>query len=420
MPNRGQQILASVLGMPKDNIRIVSRYIGGGFGAKLTPQSDAILAALASKVVGRPVKIALTRRQVFHSTTHRSNTIQRIRLGADGDGHLQAVAHQAWSGNTPGDETFESAAIVTRSLYATPNLTTQHRLAALDLPVASSMRAPGEAVGMLAIRMRHGRTGGPAETRPDRTPHPQRAGRRPDPTRSLFDAPTRSLSEGRCTACSAGRNAMRHRGRSATGNGWSVSASRRRAVAIPSSPRRPRSGSARTGVAVVRMAMTDIGTGSYTVLSQIAGEMLGLPTERIRMELGDTDFPPASGSGGSFGAGSAGSALYDACMTMRAKLVSAAGMPVDGATFADGRVASGNRSATLASLAGADGIEAMGSIQPGDMHKLFSQQSYGAHFAEVGVDVDTGEIRLRRMLGVFHGGTDPQRQDGAFPRRSAG
>ncbi len=151
MLNRGQAILASVLDMPKDNIRIVSRYVGGGFGAKLTPHPDAMLAALASKVTDRPVKLALTRQQVFHSTFHRSDTIQRIRLGATPDGRLVSVAHRSWSGNTPGEENFEASAEVTRSLYATPNIVTEHRLAALDVPVASAMRAPGEAVGMLAI-----------------------------------------------------------------------------------------------------------------------------------------------------------------------------------------------------------------------------------------------------------------------------
>ncbi len=137
------------------------------------------------------------------------------------------------------------------------------------------------------------------------------------------------------------------------------------------------------GTATVRMAMTDIGTGTYTILAQIAAEMLGLPTERIRVELGDTSFPEAAGSGGSWGAGSSGSAPT--------------------ARFADGSIASGEQSRKLTDLVGA-GMDASGEIQPGRNNKDFSQQSYGAHFAEVGVDVDTGEVRLRRMLGVFTAG----------------
>jgi xanthine dehydrogenase YagR molybdenum-binding subunit len=157
------------------------------------------------------------------------------------------------------------------------------------------------------------------------------------------------------------------------------------------------------GTATVRMAMTDIGTGTYTILAQIAAEMLGLPMERVRVELGDTSFPQAAGSGGSWGAGSSGSALFDACNALREKLARMAGMDPETARFANGSIASGEKSMPLTDLVGA-GVDADGEIQPGRNNKEFSQQSYGAHFAEVGVDVDTGEVRLRRMLGVFTAG----------------
>jgi xanthine dehydrogenase YagR molybdenum-binding subunit len=150
--------------------------------------------------------------------------------------------------------------------------------------------------------------------------------------------------------------------------------------------------------------MTDIGTGSYTIFTQIAAEMLGLPMDQVRMQLGDTDFPPTAGSGGSFGAASAGSALFDACQNLRAALAKKAGIDAAGAQFRDGRVSDGKRSKTLAALAGRDGLEASGEIEPGAMAKKTSQQAYGAHFAEVSVDMDTGEVRLLRMLGVFAAG----------------
>jgi xanthine dehydrogenase YagR molybdenum-binding subunit len=157
------------------------------------------------------------------------------------------------------------------------------------------------------------------------------------------------------------------------------------------------------GTATVRMAMTDIGTGTYTILAQIAAEMLGLPTERVRVELGDTSFPEAAGSGGSFGACSSGSALFEACNALREKLARSAGMDPATARFANGSIASGEQSKKLTDLVGA-GMDADGEIQPGRNNVDFSQQSYGAHFAEVGVDMDTGEVRLRRMLGVFTAG----------------
>ena len=152
------------------------------------------------------------------------------------------------------------------------------------------------------------------------------------------------------------------------------------------------------------MAMTDIGTGTYTILTQIAAEALGLGMSQVVVLLGDTRFPSASGSGGSFGAGSSGSALFDACCNLRDRLAMAAGIDPAQAEFRGGSVHGGGRSATLASLAGHEGIEADGEVRPGSLKSQFSQQAYGAHFAEVGVDIDTGEIRLRRMLGVFAAG----------------
>jgi xanthine dehydrogenase YagR molybdenum-binding subunit len=151
------------------------------------------------------------------------------------------------------------------------------------------------------------------------------------------------------------------------------------------------------------MAMTDIGTGTYTILAQIAAEMLGLPMERVRVELGDTNFPQAAGSGGSWGAGSSGSALFEACNALREKLARIAGMDPTTARFGDGKIASGEKSVRLTDLVGTS-LDADGEIQPGRNNKDFSQQSYGAHFAEVGVDMDTGEVRVRRMLGVFTAG----------------
>ena len=151
MLNQGQAAVARTLKMPPENVRLVSPYIGGGFGAKLWVNADAILAASAARQLKRPVKTALTRQQVFHVTTHRSDTIQRIRLGTDPDGRILAIGHDVFSGNLPSEQIYEGAAIQTRTLYAGANRLTRHRLAPLDIPVASSMRAPGEAVGMLAL-----------------------------------------------------------------------------------------------------------------------------------------------------------------------------------------------------------------------------------------------------------------------------
>src|SRR5712675_3015602 len=151
MLNQGQQAVATTLKIRVENVRLISPFIGGGFGGKLWVNADAILAAIASRQLKRPVKTALTRQQIFHVTTHRSDTIQQLRLGADQDGRLIAIGHDVFSGNLPTEQTFEGAALQTRTLYAGANRLTRHRLVPLDVPVASSMRAPGEAVGLMAL-----------------------------------------------------------------------------------------------------------------------------------------------------------------------------------------------------------------------------------------------------------------------------
>src|SRR5260221_557685 len=151
MLSQGQKVVATTLKIPPENVRLVSPFIGGGFGGKLWVNADAILAAIASRQLQRPVKTALTRQQIFHVTTHRSDTIQHVRLGTDRDGRIVAIGHDVFSGNLPTEQTYEGAALQTRTLYAGPNRLTRHRLAPLDIPLASSMPAPGEAVGLMAL-----------------------------------------------------------------------------------------------------------------------------------------------------------------------------------------------------------------------------------------------------------------------------
>ena len=403
MLNRGQKSVARTLKMPLENVRLVSPYIGGGFGGKLWVNPDAILAAIAARQLGRPVKVALTRQQVFHVTTHRSDTVQRIRLGADHDGRILAIGHDSVSGNLVTEKGFEGAAMQTRTLYAGANRLTRHRLVSLDIPIASSMRAPGESVGLLALECAMDELAEKLNIDPivlrirnEPTEDPEK--HIPFSSRHLVTC----LQEGAQRFGWDKRNPKPGRvrdGRWLVGLGV-ASATRGNPLLLSKANVRLDP----DGVATVRMAMTDIGTGTYTILSQIAGEMLGLPMDKIRMELGDTAFPEASGSGGSFGAASSGSALFDACTKLRAKLAQGAEMDPATAQFANGVISGGGQSRPLTTLVGVNGIEADGEIRPGDMATKYSQQSYGAHFAEVGVDQDTGEIRVRRMLGVFTAG----------------
>jgi xanthine dehydrogenase YagR molybdenum-binding subunit len=402
MLNQGQKAVATTLKIPVENVRLVSPFIGGGFGGKLWVNADAILAAIASRQLKRPVKTALTRQQVFHVTTHRSDTIQRLRFGTDQEGRIVALGHDVFSGNLPSEQTYEGAALQTRTLYAGANRQTRHRLAPLDIPVASSMRAPGEAVGLLALECAMDELAeklnlDPIELRVRNEPTEDPEKHIPYSSRHLIAC----LQEG---ARRFGWNKRNAKPGQVRDGRWLVGmgvAAATRGNPLKFSRANVRLGP--DGIATVRMAMTDIGTGTYTILTQIAAEMLGLPTERVRVELGDTSFPEAAGSGGSFGACSSGSALFEACDALRGKLARLAGMDPQTARFNNGNIESGERSELLTDLVG-DGVEADGEITPGRTVTDFSQQSYGAHFAEVGVDADTGEIRLRRMLGVFTAG----------------
>jgi xanthine dehydrogenase YagR molybdenum-binding subunit len=403
MLDRGKAAIAKTLRMPPENVRVISRFIGGGFGSKLWVNADAVLAAIAAKQLQRPVKVALTRQQIFNVTTHRSDTIQRVRLGTDESGTILAIGHDSYSGNLRTEQQYEGAANQTRTLYAGANRLTRHRLVPLDAPVASAMRAPGEAVGLMALEcamdeLACGLGIDPIALRLRNEPAEDPEKHIPYSSRHLVD----------CYKAGAERFGWSQRnpkpGQVRQGRwliGMGMAAATRGNVLMPSSAR-VRLGP--DGVATVSMAMTDIGTGSYTILTQIAAEMLGLAPGQVRMELGDTAYPEAAGSGGSFGAASSGSALFVACDNLRAKLATLAGMEPTTAQFAGGWVSDGQTSKTLASLVGAAGLEAKGSIRPGEMEKKYSQQSYGAQFAEVAVDADTGEVRLRRMLGVFTAG----------------
>jgi CO/xanthine dehydrogenase Mo-binding subunit len=208
----GVRDLAKTLGIPKENIRVVSPYIGGGFGGKSTTVSDAVLAALAARQVRRPVKVALQRALVFNNTSHRPATIQRIRIGSGRDGRITAIGHESWSGNLPGGRP-EAATIPVRLLYAGPNRMTRLRLAHLDLPEGSAMRAPGEAPGMMALEIAMDEMAEKLGLRSRRLPrderHPGRPRKSPTP---ILDAAIRGMPAHRrrafrleCAQCASGR-----------------------------------------------------------------------------------------------------------------------------------------------------------------------------------------------------------------------
>ncbi|WIM10398.1 xanthine dehydrogenase family protein molybdopterin-binding subunit [Enhydrobacter sp.] len=374
--NSAHRSIAATLKLPLEKVEVVSEYVGGGFGGKLPIYGDAILAALAAKRLGRPVKIVLTRQQMFSVTTHRGATIQRVRLAAAEDGKLSAVAHEVWAQSARLDEFAEAAAASTRAMYAAPNRLTTHRVVPLDLPVSDSMRAPGDAAGQLALEQAMDELAeklglDPIEFRLRNEPDQDPEKHVPFSTRSLVLC----LKKGAEQFGWSRRDRLP--GRTKDGD-WLIGLGM--ATAIRPNYREPAHARVRTDArrhVTVEMDMTDIGTGSYTILAQVAADVLQVPIDAVSVHLGHSTYPQTPGSGGSFGAASSTAALRAACLALKEKL--------------DAGQGPGN-------------LQAEGQSVPGEEYEKFSQYSYGAHFAEVAVDITTGEVRLRRMLGVFDAG----------------
>ena len=398
----GLRDIAKILGMPKENVRIVSPYIGGGFGGKGSILCDAVLAALAAKQLGQPVKVTLQRALMFNNTTHRAATIQRIRIGANRAGKITAIGHESWSGNL--GERPESATAPTRILYAGANRMTCLRVAHLDLPEASAMRAPGEAPGMMALEIAMDELA-------------EKLGLDPVALRILNDtqvdpeSPQKPFSRRQLVEClqmgaqkfgwdqRSATPAMRRDGRWLVGMG--MASAIRGAPVIKSAARVTL---AKDGGVTVETDMTDIGTGSYTILAQTAAEMLGVALSTVVVRLGDSRFPEGAGSGGQFGAASSTAGVYAACVKLRAMVAQRLGFGEAEVEFADGRVRSGGNSRPLLDALAQGELQAEDAMEYGDLSKRYAQQTFAAHFVEVGVDVATGEIRIRRMLAVCAAG----------------
>ncbi|MEP6688521.1 MAG: xanthine dehydrogenase family protein molybdopterin-binding subunit [Gemmatimonadales bacterium] len=373
--------IASTLKMDPGHIHVVSPYVGGGFGSKLGIHSETILAALAARELKVPVKVVMTRQQIFQLLGLRPMTSQRVRLGATRDGRMVALGHDVTMSNNTIAEFAEQTATAARPMYAAPNRLTRHRLTDLDLPRGEDVRAPGEAPGLLAFESAVDELAialnmDPVEFRILNEPkvHPETG--LPFSDRRLVECMREGARrfgwERRPVRPGSVRN-----GRWLIGYGMAAAVRMQFQVASKATVRmRP------DGTALIRSDITDIGTGTYTIVAQVAAETLGLPLDKVEVEIGHSDYPPGAGSGGSFGATNTCTSVYNACLALREKLKGGGSIP-------------------------ADGLEAEGEIagmRADPNYKKYSIHAYGAHFVEVGVDADTAEIRLRRMLGVFSAG----------------
>jgi len=399
----GRSDLAKTLGVSKENVRLISPYIGGGFGGKLFVRSEALLAALGARAAKRPVKVTLARPFIFNNTTHRPATIQRIRIGATRDGKITAIGHESWSGDLAGGKP-ETAVMQTRLLYAGANRMTSLRLAVLDLPEGNAMRAPGEASGLMALEVAMDEMAEKLKIDPVTF-------RILNDTKVDPEKPDRRFSQRRLIECLRtgadrfGWNARNAEpGKTRDGQwliGMGVAAAFRNNLVMKSAARIRLD---RNGVVTVETDMTDIGTGSYTIIAQTAAEMMGVPLEKVVVRLGDSAFPVSAGSGGQWGGNSSTAGVYAACVKLREMIAKKMEFNAADTEFSDGLVRSGGRSVPLGQVAEGGEMVAEDFMEYGDLDKKYQQSTFGAHFVEVGVDIATGETRVRRMLAVCAAG----------------
>jgi xanthine dehydrogenase YagR molybdenum-binding subunit len=410
-----RQRLATIFGLDKEKVRVINHYVGGGFGAKGSPWSHVALAALGAKVLGRPVKLMVTRRQMTSLVGHRPRTIQRIALGADAAGKLTAVSHEVTSETSRFDEFVEPSAMQTRMLYSCPNLVTSHRLVRLDIPTPTFTRAPGEASGTYALEsamdeLAYAAKLDPLELRIRNHAVADEQERKPFSSKSLL-ACYRAGAEKFGWAKRTPKPRSMHDGTALIGWGMATCtypARQRPAAAIATIKA--------DGSALVRAGTQDIGTGTYTIMTQIAADALGLSIDRVRFELGDTEFPEAPGSGGSTTASSAGSAVKLACLELRKRFAVLAvadpasplhGVALDALGADDGALLAGgkqDRYADILARAGKSELSAELTTTISEDHKKYAMHSFGASFAEVRVDEELGVVRVARIVGAYAAG----------------
>jgi xanthine dehydrogenase YagR molybdenum-binding subunit len=410
--------VARAFGISPENVRVVSHFTGGGFGSKGGPWSHVYLAAMAARHVSRPVKLVLTRRQMFGPSGGRAHTSQKVTLGARKDGTLTVVRHLTTSTTSTLEDFLESSGMATRMLYESPNIETDHELIRMNVGSPTFMRAPGESTGSFALESAMDELADslgmdPIELRLKNYAESDPESGKPWSSKSLREC-YRVGAEG------FGWNKRSPKPRSMTDGRWLVGYG----MATATYPARQQAASCLArilpdGKALVRAGSQEIGCGTYTIMAQIAADALGLPVDRVRFELGDTDMPPTPASVGSATASSTGPAVNAAAMAARQKLVQLAmadtASPLHGAREDDIRTADGrlslatdaSKNETFEALIARNGgqpVEARVDLKPTPDQQQYSMHSFGAVFAEVRVDRDLGVIRVPRVVAAYGGG----------------
>ena len=409
--------VADMLQVKRENVHIVSEFVGGGFGCKGFIWPHQAMAALAAKVVGRPVKVVLSRRQMFAACGHRPATQQHVEMGTDAQGKLVGIRHETVSQTSFVDDFTELCGTTTGFLYVCPNIHVTHKLMQVNIATPTPMRAPGESPGMFAIesaldelayvsgidpvelRLRNYAESDPEYNLPFSSKH----------LRECYDVGRQRIGWDK-------RNPAL---RSMTEDGCLIGYGM--ATATYPAMRLPGAASVRLladGRVEVASATQDMGTGTYTTMTQVTAETLGIPVDRIHASLGDSRLPPAPVSGGSMTTASVTPAVKAACEDAVAKLIRAAisnagsgfkKMKEESVGSANGRLRSsdGKIDRSFADVirdCGIDQVVGESYVQPGSEQKQFSFHSFGAQFAKVRVDPDLATVRIVKMASVFDAG----------------
>ncbi|MCY1140147.1 xanthine dehydrogenase family protein molybdopterin-binding subunit [Actinoplanes sp. Pm04-4] len=369
--------VGALFDLPPERVHVITEHVGGGFGSKGTARPNAVLAAMAAKVTGRPVRLALPRQALFSMVGHRTPTIQRVRLAAAEDGRLTAIDHEVVEHSSRLFEFAEQTAVATRHMYAAPNRRTGHQLVRLDMPTPRWMRAPGEAPGMVALECAMDELAvalslDPIELRVRNEPSVEPESGVPFSSRHYVECLRRGADR-------FGWHDRDPRPRQRREGDWwigtGVAGATYPTMAQPSTARVRRLAADSYEVSI---AAADLGTGARTILTQIAADALEVPVSQVRMRIGDSTLPKASVAGGSSGSASWGWAVTGACRALRSSSSSSSSSSSDEATF--------------------DSSELIEKQEKDGKH------AFGAHFAEVRVDAVTGEVRVSRLFGMFAAG----------------
>jgi CO/xanthine dehydrogenase Mo-binding subunit len=420
-PNSVRATLAAAFGVPESGVRVVTPFVGGGFGAALRVWPHVVLAALAARTASRPVKLVLTRPQMFTGVGHRTRTTQRVRLAADRDGHLTALSHEAKNSIAMEDDNYEPVAADSATAYACPNADTWDVQARLNIPDPTSMRAPGQAQGNFALES----TVDELAYALDLDPVELRLRNYAQDNQQLH-LPWSSKALRACYEQGAARfgwwDRDRRPGSMRDAEGWLVGYGMAGVSFFWFQPPcQARASVSRDGTAFVRSAATDIGTGTYTVMTQLSAELLGLRLDQVSFGLGDTDMPMAAMEGGSGLTAALGSAVFVACRrVIQAFLDTVAddqdsplrGCRLDGVAAADGRIhrvgepSQGESYTDILARHGLDEVSADGASAPPTPQDagLAPAGAFGARFVEIRVDPDLGRVRVARVVSAIDAG----------------